>query len=408
MGNIDVISIYRYHREENIDMISILIFANITIPNVHQMVSLCVCLVITPAVLLLTLFTQIFHSPVCAGLGGGCGGRFNQRFQLSWSRRERSCSRSNRLVFRERSLDAKPQSWRTMENRILDSSSNFHERASFRCIFSSRSSLRREMVSRITVGFGTRISHFRRLRGSLSVRLCECVRRVRARVWRPRKTGVCAPVCALFSSLLPGEQMGADRRAAPGRRRRPVAAAGCLAFGVERARERASDGPTGRAGPRRDNDEFRRGKRKNRCVGFGGVIFRRRYLETRLRESLEKRRVRKYRRGGAPDFTGATCARLLFAAAAIVAPREKNLNFGHGVDENPHYTPLLLLLLSGTGRLEAIPNFPGGQPPLPHLLPAPPGNPEGRWHPSTSVSRVSSIPTGLIPVMYSGEKNKTS
>ncbi len=31
MGNIDVISIYRYRREENIDMISI--FANIAIPN---------------------------------------------------------------------------------------------------------------------------------------------------------------------------------------------------------------------------------------------------------------------------------------------------------------------------------------------------------------------------------------
>ncbi len=33
MGNIDVISIYRYHCDENIDMISILIFANIAIPR---------------------------------------------------------------------------------------------------------------------------------------------------------------------------------------------------------------------------------------------------------------------------------------------------------------------------------------------------------------------------------------
>ncbi len=33
MGNINVISIYRYRREENIDMISILIFANIAIPS---------------------------------------------------------------------------------------------------------------------------------------------------------------------------------------------------------------------------------------------------------------------------------------------------------------------------------------------------------------------------------------
>ncbi len=32
-GNIDVISIYRYRREENIDMILILIFANIAIPT---------------------------------------------------------------------------------------------------------------------------------------------------------------------------------------------------------------------------------------------------------------------------------------------------------------------------------------------------------------------------------------
>ncbi len=37
MGNIDVISIYRYRREENIDIISILIFANIAIPNVTAM-----------------------------------------------------------------------------------------------------------------------------------------------------------------------------------------------------------------------------------------------------------------------------------------------------------------------------------------------------------------------------------
>ncbi len=36
MGNIDVISIYRYRREENIDMISILIFANIAIPSFYQ------------------------------------------------------------------------------------------------------------------------------------------------------------------------------------------------------------------------------------------------------------------------------------------------------------------------------------------------------------------------------------
>ncbi len=33
MGNINVISIYRYHRKESIDMISILIFANIAIPT---------------------------------------------------------------------------------------------------------------------------------------------------------------------------------------------------------------------------------------------------------------------------------------------------------------------------------------------------------------------------------------
>ncbi len=36
MGNIDVIGIYRYHCEENIDMISILIFANIAIPIAQQ------------------------------------------------------------------------------------------------------------------------------------------------------------------------------------------------------------------------------------------------------------------------------------------------------------------------------------------------------------------------------------
>ncbi len=35
MRNIDVILIYQYPREENIDMISILIFANIAIPNLH-------------------------------------------------------------------------------------------------------------------------------------------------------------------------------------------------------------------------------------------------------------------------------------------------------------------------------------------------------------------------------------
>ncbi len=35
MGNIDVISIYRYHPKENIDMISILIFANIAIPIIQ-------------------------------------------------------------------------------------------------------------------------------------------------------------------------------------------------------------------------------------------------------------------------------------------------------------------------------------------------------------------------------------
>ncbi len=33
MENVNVISIYRYRREENIDMISILIFANIAIPS---------------------------------------------------------------------------------------------------------------------------------------------------------------------------------------------------------------------------------------------------------------------------------------------------------------------------------------------------------------------------------------
>ncbi len=38
MENIDVISIYRYDRKENIDMISILIFANIAIPTVLQKV----------------------------------------------------------------------------------------------------------------------------------------------------------------------------------------------------------------------------------------------------------------------------------------------------------------------------------------------------------------------------------
>ncbi len=36
MENIDVMSIYRYHHEENIDMMSILIFANITIPKLDE------------------------------------------------------------------------------------------------------------------------------------------------------------------------------------------------------------------------------------------------------------------------------------------------------------------------------------------------------------------------------------
>ncbi len=35
MRNIDVISIYRYHREENIDLISILILENIAIPTLE-------------------------------------------------------------------------------------------------------------------------------------------------------------------------------------------------------------------------------------------------------------------------------------------------------------------------------------------------------------------------------------
>ncbi len=37
MENIDVISIYRYCREENIDILSILIFANIAIPMLHHL-----------------------------------------------------------------------------------------------------------------------------------------------------------------------------------------------------------------------------------------------------------------------------------------------------------------------------------------------------------------------------------
>ncbi len=40
MGNIYVISIYRYHCEENIDMISILIFANIAFPTLNNIRSL--------------------------------------------------------------------------------------------------------------------------------------------------------------------------------------------------------------------------------------------------------------------------------------------------------------------------------------------------------------------------------
>ncbi len=36
MENIDVVLMYRYRCEENIDMILILIFANIAIPTMHE------------------------------------------------------------------------------------------------------------------------------------------------------------------------------------------------------------------------------------------------------------------------------------------------------------------------------------------------------------------------------------